>query len=37
MKDLKKQHLTRMVIESLEVDVGLPDKFFTKRYLVRLK
>ncbi|HHF58149.1 MAG TPA: outer membrane lipoprotein-sorting protein [candidate division WOR-3 bacterium] len=37
MKDLKKQHLTRMVIENLEVDVGLPDEFFTKRYLVRLK
>ncbi|RKY98309.1 MAG: hypothetical protein DRQ03_02750 [Candidatus Hydrothermota bacterium] len=37
MKDLKKQHVTRMVIENLEVDTGLPDKFFTKRYLVRLK
>lgn len=37
MKDLKKQHATRMIIENLEVDTGLPDKYFTKRYLMRLK
>ncbi len=37
MKDLKKQHSTKMTVEKIEVDTGIPDKVFTKRYLRRTK
>jgi len=35
MKDLKKRHSTRMVLEEIVLDTGIPDKVFTKRYLRR--
>ncbi len=37
MKDLKKQHSTKMIIEEIELDTGIPDKIFTKRYLRRTR
>ncbi len=33
--DLKKQHTTRNLIESIECDTGLEDRFFSKRQLKR--
>ncbi len=35
MRDLKRQHTTRMILEDIQVDTGIPDKVFTKRYLRR--
>ena len=35
MADLKKGHKTRSLIESVEYDTGLTDKFFSKRQLKR--
>ncbi len=35
MTDLKKQHTTRNVVESIECDTGLKDRFFSKRQLKR--
>ena len=35
MRDLKKQHSTRMVLEEMALDTGIPDKVFTKGYLRR--
>ena len=37
MKDLKKDHSTRSVIDTVELDTGLPDEIFTKRNLKKLK
>ena len=37
MKDLKKDHSTRIVTESIELDSGLSDDLFTKRNLKRVK
>ncbi len=37
MKDLKKQHSTKMITEKVELDKGLSDKIFTKRNLKRVK
>lgn len=37
MKDLKKDHSTKTVTESIELDTGLSDKIFTKRNLKKLK
>lgn len=37
MKDLKKDHSTKNVTESIELDTGLSDKVFTKRNLKRVK
>jgi hypothetical protein len=30
-----KKHSTTVIIKSIDLDTGLPDKMFTKRYLVR--
>ncbi len=35
MRDLKRQHATRMILEEIQLDTGIPDKVFTKRYLRR--
>jgi len=35
MTDLKKQHKTRMVFESIKTDTGLKDRVFSKRQLKR--
>ncbi len=35
MRDLKRQHTTRMILEEIQLDTGIPDKVFTKRYLRR--
>lgn len=35
MEDLKKNHKTIMELDEIEVDTGLSDKLFTKRYLQR--
>ena len=37
MKDLKKNHSTKSVIDTVEVDTGLSDKVFTKRNLKKVK
>ncbi len=37
MRDLKKEHATKMIITELEIDTGIPDNFFSKRYLRRTK
>ena len=37
MKDLKKQHSTKMITEKIELDKGLSDNIFTKRNLKRVK
>ena len=35
MKDLKKKHQTKMDIKNLELDINIPEKVFTRRYLRR--
>lgn len=35
MRDLKRNHATRMVLEEVQLDTGIPDKVFTKRFLRR--
>lgn len=35
MRDLKKGHGTRMILEEIDLNTGIPDKVFTKRYLRR--
>ena len=35
MTDLKKQHKTRMIFESIKTDTGLSDRIFSKRQLKR--
>jgi len=37
MKDLKKQHSTKSIVEKVEFDTGLSDKIFTKRNLKKVK
>ena len=37
MKDLKKQHTTKMITDKVELDSGLTDKTFTKRNLQKVK
>jgi len=37
MRDLKKQHSTKTIIENIELDKGLSDKIFTKRNLKKFK
>ena len=37
MKDLKKQHSTKTIIDKIELDSGLSDQVFTKRNLQRVK
>lgn len=37
MKDLKKLHSTKMVVDKIELDTGLTDKTFTKRNLKKIK
>ena len=37
MKDLKEQHTTRMILKDIQFDLGLSDRFFTKRFLKRGK
>jgi outer membrane lipoprotein-sorting protein len=37
MKDLKKQHSTKSITETIELDTGLSDKVFTKRNLKKVK
>ena len=37
MKDLKKQHTTKMITGKVELDTGLSDKLFTKRNLKKFK
>ena len=37
MKDLKKQHSTKSIIEKIEFDLGLSDKTFTKRNLKKVR
>ncbi len=35
IEDLKKKHKTRTIVESIECDTGLKDRFFSKRQLKR--
>ncbi len=35
MRDLKRHHATRMILEKIQLDTGVPDRVFTKRYLRR--
>ena len=37
MKDLKKQHSTKSIVEKVEFDTGLSDQLFTKRNLKKVK
>ena len=37
MKDLKKQHSTKTIIEKIELDTGLSDNIFTERNLKKVK
>jgi len=37
MKDLKKQHTTKMITDKVKLDSGLTEKTFTKRNLKRVK
>jgi len=37
MKDLKKNHSTKMIIDKIELDNGLSDKVFSKRNLKKIK
>ena len=37
MRDMKKQHSTKMITEKIELDKGLSDNIFTKRNLKRVK
>lgn len=37
MADLKKNHRTRMILKDIELDTGISDKIFTKRYLRRTR
>ncbi|NOZ04270.1 MAG: outer membrane lipoprotein-sorting protein [FCB group bacterium] len=37
LKDLKKQHSTKLITDKIDLDVGLTDKIFTKRNLKRIK
>ena len=37
MKDLKRQHKTKSIIEGVEFDSGLSDQLFTKRNLRKIK
>jgi len=36
MKDLKKNHTTIMKLKDIELDTGIPEKFFSKRTLRKL-
>ncbi|MGB9595049.1 MAG: outer membrane lipoprotein-sorting protein [Candidatus Poribacteria bacterium] len=36
MKDVKANHATKMIIEKIEVDTGLPDDIFTERNLSKM-
>jgi len=35
VKNIKKNHITRSKIEKVQFDIGLSDKIFTKRFLIR--
>ncbi|NOZ75768.1 MAG: outer membrane lipoprotein-sorting protein [FCB group bacterium] len=35
MEDIQIQHRSRMIFSNLEVDTGIPDNFFSIRYLQR--
>ncbi len=37
MKDLKKQHSTQTLIEKIELDTGLKDNIFTRRFLQKTR
>ncbi len=36
-KNIKKNHITKSIVEKVEFDIGLSDKIFTKRYLIRTR
>jgi len=35
MKDLQTGHYSEMVFENIKVDTGIPEDYFTQRYLQR--
>ena len=37
VKDLKKNHVTQLIVESVQCDTGLENRFFSKRRLKRIK